>query len=104
MQAPLVAAAGCNKRGHVAADRGAVRLRLLDSLQLTAEGTIVPLSVSVQRLLAFVALKRRPVQRHFAAGSLWPNASEHRAAASLRSTLWRLRRGGRGFWLPTAHS
>jgi len=95
MGAPLVAAAGSNKLGRVAAGGGAVRLRLLDSLELTCNGTVVQLPVSAQRLLAFIALKRHPVQRHYAAGSLWPNASEHRAAASLRSSLWRLRRGGR---------
>ena len=48
--------------------------------------------MSVQRVVAFVALRRHPVLRPHAAGSLWPESSEPLAAASLRSALWRLGR------------
>lgn len=95
MGAPLVAAAGRGRPRQPSASDGNVRLRLLSSLELSRDGARVDLPLSAQRLLAFVALKRHPVQRPFAAGSLWPNASERRAAASLRSALWRLRRAGR---------
>ena len=72
-----------------------VRLALLDSFQLTCDGVDVPLPLSAQRLLAFLALHPRPLLRGYIAGALWPNTSEERAHASLRSALWRLRRPGR---------
>jgi DNA-binding SARP family transcriptional activator len=48
-----------------------------------------------QRLLAFLALQGRPLTRSFVAGSLWIDSTDHRAAASLRSALWRMNRDGR---------
>jgi DNA-binding SARP family transcriptional activator len=42
-------------------------------------------------LLVFVALRRRRVERRHAAGVLWPEGSDERAAGNLRSALWRLR-------------
>jgi DNA-binding SARP family transcriptional activator len=47
-----------------------------------------------KQLLAFVALRRRRVDRRQAAGALWPLGDEERAAGNLRSALWRLRRAG----------
>ena len=47
-----------------------------------------------KQLLAFVALRRRRVERRQAAGALWPSGCEERAAGNLRSALWRLRRAG----------
>ncbi|SFO74953.1 DNA-binding transcriptional activator of the SARP family [Geodermatophilus dictyosporus] len=44
-----------------------------------------------KRLLAFVALRRRRVERRYVAGVLWPDGSDERAAGNLRSALWRLR-------------
>jgi DNA-binding SARP family transcriptional activator len=52
----------------------------------------VSLPPSAQRLLAFVALHEHPVRRVYVAGQLWMNASQEHANASLRTTLWRLRR------------
>jgi DNA-binding SARP family transcriptional activator len=43
-----------------------------------------------QRLLAFLALRERSVMRSAAAGTLWPEASEDHAHASLRSAISRL--------------
>jgi|SRR5688572_4971498 len=43
-----------------------------------------------QRLLAFLALRDRSVTRTAIAGTLWPDASEEHAQASLRSALSRL--------------
>src|SRR5687768_9750360 len=43
-----------------------------------------------QRLLAFLALRERSVPRAAAAGTLWPEASEDHAHASLRSAISRL--------------
>ena len=47
-----------------------------------------------KQLLAFVALRRRRIERCKAAGTLWPSCDEARAAGNLRSALWRLRRAG----------
>ncbi|WP_448628688.1 AfsR/SARP family transcriptional regulator [Geodermatophilus sp. URMC 64] len=44
-----------------------------------------------KRLLVFLALHRRRVERRQVAGALWPVGSEERAAGNLRSALWRLR-------------
>jgi DNA-binding SARP family transcriptional activator len=47
-----------------------------------------------KQLLAFVAVRRRRVDRRYVAGTLWPGGDEDRAAGNLRSALWRLRRAG----------
>lgn len=47
-----------------------------------------------QRLLAYVALHGGRVDRRRAAGTLWPDGSDARAAGNLRSALWRLRTAG----------
>jgi DNA-binding SARP family transcriptional activator len=47
-----------------------------------------------KQLLAYVALRRRRVERRHVAGTLWPFGDEERAAGNLRSALWRLRRAG----------
>lgn len=43
-----------------------------------------------QRLLALLAVQPAPLTRSCAAATLWPDAAYDRAAASLRSALWRL--------------
>jgi DNA-binding SARP family transcriptional activator len=52
----------------------------------------VPLAARAERLVAFLALHRRPVRRQQLAGTLWADSPDERASASLRSTLWRLPR------------
>jgi len=47
-----------------------------------------------KRLLAFVALRGRRVDRRHAAGVLWPTGNDERAAGNLRSALWRLKGAG----------
>lgn len=47
-----------------------------------------------KQLLAFVAVRRRRVERRQAAGTIWPFGDDARAAGNLRSALWRLRRAG----------
>lgn len=69
-------------------------LSLLNAFELRCEGLLVDLPLSAQRLLAFVALHEHPLQRMYVAGTLWIDASDHRAGASLRSSLWRLNRPG----------
>jgi DNA-binding SARP family transcriptional activator len=69
-------------------------LRLLNAFELSCDGVPVQLPMSVQRLIAFVALHPHPLLRPYVAGSLWLDVSEDRASANLRSALWRLHRRG----------
>jgi DNA-binding SARP family transcriptional activator len=71
-----------------------MELRLLGGFELAEGGRSVSFVPSVQRLLAFVALSPRPLRRTYVAGSLWSEKSDERAAANLRSMLWRLRESG----------
>lgn len=54
----------------------------------------VALPPACQRLVAIVAMKRKPVHRLWVCAKLWPNAHTPRAVASLRSAMWRLRPAG----------
>jgi DNA-binding SARP family transcriptional activator len=82
------------KRGTVNREPAAPSLSLLSAFELTWDGGLVSLPVPAQRLLAFVALRDRPVQRTHAAETLWLDSTEQHACGSLRSALWRLRRPG----------
>jgi DNA-binding SARP family transcriptional activator len=69
-------------------------VQLLESFALVRGAEQVALPPSVQRLVAFVTIHDRPLQRQYVAGSLWPETSEQCAAANLRSALWRLNHVG----------
>jgi DNA-binding SARP family transcriptional activator len=71
-----------------------VRLSLLDRFELRRGADTISLPLSAQRLLAFVALHEHPVRRPYIAGQIWMDSSQEHANASLRTTLWRLRRPG----------
>ncbi|HXF71418.1 MAG TPA: BTAD domain-containing putative transcriptional regulator [Actinomycetota bacterium] len=75
---------------RAAAGAVALGIGLLGGFQLWANRVAVRLPFGSQRLLAFLALRERPVLRSHVAGALWPETTEARAAASLRSALWRL--------------
>jgi len=79
--------------GRAAHATGA-QLQLLNGFGLVCDGRPVSLPLGSQRLLAFMALRDQPLTRAHVAGVLWADSPEDRAAASLRSTLWRLRRPG----------
>src|SRR4051812_19657804 len=66
-------------------------LLLIGGFGLRARGRDQCVPLAVQRLLAFLALHGRPLERGFVAGNLWSDASERRAHANLRATLWRAR-------------
>ncbi|HEX6421202.1 MAG TPA: BTAD domain-containing putative transcriptional regulator [Acidimicrobiales bacterium] len=67
-------------------------LRLLGGFAVWgSEGEIV-LPASAQRVVAYLALQDRPVHRRRLAGVLWPETDDGRAAANLRSVLWRARK------------
>jgi DNA-binding SARP family transcriptional activator len=68
-----------------------VQLSLMNGFELRVDGAVVPLPLSAQRLLTFLALQERPVTRLFVASNLWLDKSEDRAGANLRSVLWRTR-------------
>lgn len=71
-----------------------VRLRLLGGFRLEVGTEAIEPPVSLQRLIAFLALRPHALQRGYAAGFLWLDVPDHRAAGNLRSALWRLRRLG----------
>ena len=68
-----------------------VELRLLGGFSVWCNGRERNLPLASQRLLAFLALQSAPMTRAYVSGSLWLDASGTRAAANLRSALWRLR-------------
>jgi DNA-binding SARP family transcriptional activator len=70
------------------------RLFLLGGFELRCAGQDVAVARSGQRLLALLALQARPLERLWVAGTLWLDATEERAGASLRSALWRLPQPG----------
>ena len=67
---------------------------LLDGFELRLGGGWVSLPLPAQRLVALLALRRRPLRRLHVAGLLWLDSSEARASGSLRSALWQVRRSG----------
>ncbi|MEB8338471.1 AfsR/SARP family transcriptional regulator [Streptomyces endophyticus] len=69
---------------------GAVSVQLLQGFTLNVDGTWVPTAGSAQRLIAYLAVRRRPLSRSHVAESLWPDTPPDKAAANLRSTLWRV--------------
>jgi DNA-binding SARP family transcriptional activator len=72
------------------------RLRLVQGFDLSLNGLSVELPMSAQRVLAFLAVCARPLNRSYVCGTLWADSSETRAHGSLRSALWRLRHSAPG--------
>lgn len=70
------------------------RLCLLGGFELSVNAHAVEIPTSAQRVVAFLAVHDRSLSRCFVASSCWPDVSEKRALASLRSALWRLHRLG----------
>ena len=73
---------------------GPTHLGLLKGFELRQGTKQIRLPLSAQRLLAFLALHDKPLQRLYVAGTLWLESSQDAANASLRTALWRLRRPG----------
>ena len=67
-----------------------VRVCLLERFRVSGEPLDLSIPKGSQRLLAFVALHPQGVSRDLASGVLWPEVSERRAHANLRSALRRL--------------
>ena len=68
---------------------------VLGQFRLLQGMSVVRIPRASQRLLAFLALQGRIVERAALAGALWPEASEPHAYSSLRAALTRLQRTAR---------
>lgn len=68
------------------------RLMLLGGFELEIAERPLALPRRVQRLVAFLALRGRPLHRAYVAGRLWLDASQEQAYGSLRVALWEARR------------
>jgi DNA-binding SARP family transcriptional activator len=68
----------------------APEVQLLGGFGLFNGHVDVTLAEGSQKLLAFLALRKKPVKRTLAAGTLWPEADDVRAHSSLRSAVARL--------------
>jgi DNA-binding SARP family transcriptional activator len=73
---------------------GSVTLCLLGGPFIIKGGRRFEIPNGIKRPLVFVALKGGRVSRQYAAGTLWPNGDDERAAGNLRSALWRMRAAG----------
>lgn len=78
------------------AGTGTFMIQLLSGFEV--RGPTGPLDIPHvgSRLIAYLALQRRPVARSTAAGVLWPETTQEKAQASMRSALWRVRRSSDG--------
>ena len=65
-------------------------LRLLGGFELSVNGEVIDLPLPSQRLLAYLALQPRPRARVLVRAALWPDTADHKAAACLRTALWRI--------------
>jgi DNA-binding SARP family transcriptional activator len=70
---------------------GRTVLHLFTGPMVTVDGRRLAVPEGSKRLLGFVALHRRRIDRRQVAGALWPCGGDDRAAGNLRSALWRLR-------------
>ena len=70
------------------------RLSLLGAFELRYGGRVIDLPTPAQRLIAYLAIEERPLQRGYLAAALWLDSTDTHAAGSLRSALWRIRRSG----------
>jgi DNA-binding SARP family transcriptional activator len=77
--------------GSRPAPSGASMVHLLGGLYVTRNGHRLEVPEGSKRLLAYLCLRRGPVERCHVAGILWPSVDDRRAAGNLRSALWRLR-------------
>jgi DNA-binding SARP family transcriptional activator len=86
---PASAAPGGPRLSGADPHDAAVRLSLLGGFQLWVDGAEATLPFGAQRLLALLALRGR-MGRSRTAGILWPQATERRALACLRTAIWRV--------------
>jgi DNA-binding SARP family transcriptional activator len=68
------------------------RVRVLGRFELALRGRPVDLPAHAQRVLGYLAVVQPTQSRSVLAGSLWGDTTQERAQATLRNTLWRLRK------------
>lgn len=67
-----------------------ITLSLVRDFELRSGTSVIDVPPTAQRLIGFLALQGpRLVRRSFVSGTLWLDATETRANASLRSAIWR---------------
>lgn len=76
-----------------------LRLKLLGGFAFERLGSPIQLPAGMQRLLAYLALHGTS-HRCVVAGTLWPEAPETQAMASLRTSVWRMNRAFPGVLSP----
>lgn len=87
--------------GHPGVSSNWTNLSVLGKFDLAVGGRSVPLGAISQRLLTLVAIKSGQISRSEAAGIIWPETRTPRAAANLRSILWRLQQTCNGVVVPS---
>ena len=65
-------------------------VQLMGGFGVFHEGKLIDLPDSTRQLIACLALSDGPQERSLVAAILWPEKPEQRAAANLRSSIWRL--------------
>lgn len=63
---------------------------LIPGFSLISESQPQDFGSSSSKLLAYLALQREPLERTAVAAALWPHVRDSRAAANLRTALWRV--------------
>lgn len=92
----MATASGRSGRVSSHVDASDLRLNLLGGFSMVVDGRSCDVPDGCQRLLGFLALQDRPPRRPVVAATLWPDKTDDRAGANLRSSLWRLpERSGR---------
>jgi DNA-binding SARP family transcriptional activator len=69
-----------------------VEISLLPTFRARVGDDILAIPYRAQRVLAFLAISGGRARRAVVAGRLWPDGSEERASASLRTALWSMPR------------
>ncbi len=77
---------------HQLEDCGDVKIELLGSFAALARGRQLRLPLSVQRVLAVLAIQDHDQDRHMLAAMLYPDARRQQVSANLRSAIWRARK------------
>src|SRR5215216_999801 len=87
--------------GHMS-DGPRVQLFVVRGFEVRVDGAPMRLPTNVARVLAYLALQRRPQRRAAVAAALWMDVPDTRASANLRTALWQARRLLAGFVLADA--
>jgi DNA-binding SARP family transcriptional activator len=85
------------------AEHARLHIEVLRHFRVTCGGLRLALGRASERLVALVALEDRSLTRDRAAGVLWPESSQSRAAANLRQALSTVRRLAPGLLRSEAH-